>query len=413
MKIWEQNMTFIIFIIFLFIIFRLIKKSKKNDSSQAGKTAAAKPTAAVSNKGLPKNGTAQDYRAMDAKTLYEYDQAHGGNFVQPMPGSSEDPAQVSPSMGNQVSFPEIYSKSQTQILNELIDGQMEKLGFDPGKEDTPGTAKRRRISIALLSAVLAGVVVIAFFHLSIAVAIILLIVFIILLIYYMKSINPMAEVRRQIMARPDEDMEYTAAEVLSQRTPRSRFLIAIPFLAAALVMLLFLKPHIIYEPSEYGEGYDVHFYTVGLTSLTDAQIPSSYKGKPVLGLRGSSFRNAFTLKRVSIPDTIVDIRGGAFSGCRSLQGLQLPTKIKEIRAKTFENCSSLRSIEIPSGVTQIHAHAFYGCSDLAMVSIPDSMQSIGSSAFRRCSSLVSITLPMSCVIDSRTFKESPTNVEYR
>ncbi len=413
-------MSIIGLIIFLYIIYRVVKKRKEGGESQAapgktvttGKNGGASTADMSGNVSLPRNGTPQDFRAMDAKTLFEYDQAHGGNFVQPMPGSFEDPAQESPAMGNPVQFPDMYSKKEDQILNEIIDGQMENLGFDMKKEDTPGTRKRRLISTALLAAVLVGVIVISFFHLSIAVAVILLIVFLILLLYYFKSINPRAEVRRQIKARQDEDMEFAAAEVLSQRTPKMRFLIAIPFIAAALSLLLFAKPHIIYEPSEYGDGYDVHFYTVGLTSLDQAEIPDTHNGKPILGLRGGSFRNAFTLQHITVPQSILDIRGGAFSGCRSLKDIQLPPNIKEIRAETFENCSSLQAITIPEGVTEIHAHAFYGCSHLADVTIPSTMQSIGSSAFRQCDSLYSITLPTTCTVNSRAFKESPTDVNY-
>ena len=65
---------------------------------------------------------------------------------------------------------------------------------------------------------------------------------------------------------------------------------------------------------------------------------------------------------------------------------------------------------IPKGVTRIAAHAFRGCSNLAEVSVPATVKEIGSSAFRDCDALKEIDIPEDCIVDERTFKDSPTKV---
>lgn len=143
----------------------------------------------------------------------------------------------------------------------------------------------------------------------------------------------------------------------------------------------------------------------GCARLESIRIPES-----VTEIRGNCFENCVNLKQVILHDGITAIHGYAFRNCSSLERITLPRGITEIRGYCFENCVSLKSIVIPEGVTRIGAHAFMGCSALASVTVPSTVLDIGSSAFRMCPSLKTITIPEGATVDTRSFKESPTEV---
>lgn len=79
------------------------------------------------------------------------------------------------------------------------------------------------------------------------------------------------------------------------------------------------------------------------TTRTEALIPSTWCGSPV-----------------------VAIANEAFSGCRDLRKVIIPNSITSIGFASFGNCSSLTRIFIPSSVTSISDGAFIGCSNLTI-----------------------------------------------
>ena len=93
---------------------------------------------------------------------------------------------------------------------------------------------------------------------------------------------------------------------------------------------------------------------------------------------------------VSIPQSVTYIGEQAFSGCENLSDVKLSSGITKIEFATFSDCTSLKSIEIPSSVTSIGQQAFEG-SGVTSISIPSSVTEIGSWVFARCQSLKSIT----------------------
>ncbi|MBR5288156.1 MAG: leucine-rich repeat domain-containing protein [Clostridia bacterium] len=143
----------------------------------------------------------------------------------------------------------------------------------------------------------------------------------------------------------------------------------------------------------------------GCSSLTAITIPAG-----VTEIRGNTFQNCSKLKTVTLHDGITSIHAYAFNNCKTLESITLPVGITEIRANTFEGCASLKAIAIPEGVTRIAAHAFRRCTNLSSVTVPSTVKEIGSSAFRDCKALRTITIPSACVVDERSFKDSPTKV---
>ena len=127
---------------------------------------------------------------------------------------------------------------------------------------------------------------------------------------------------------------------------------------------------------------------MALISEDHVVVPETHNGLPVNEIRGNVFQN--------LGFTTID----------------LPSGLTVIRASTFENCGNLVSIDIPDGVTRIAAHAFCDCSSLREATIPPTVNEIGSSAFRRCSSLRTVRISRNADVNSKAFKESPTQITY-
>ena len=194
--------------------------------------------------------------------------------------------------------------------------------------------------------------------------------------------------RQKIQAMPDAEIDGILTSEMDNCWELNivrRVNIAFIVCTGLLLLLTYMKPHMVFEKND--SGYGLRYYTLSLQPEAEVVIPDTWKGEPV-----------------------TEIRGYVFYGMDTLEKVKLPKGIKEIRGSTFEQCRYLQSIEIPEGVTRIGGHAFCDCVRLSNVSIPSTMKSIGSSAFRRCYNLKSITIPINCSVEGNTFKESNTSV---
>ena len=298
-----------------------------------------------------------------------------------------------------------------------------------------------------------------FFHFPILTYIIGAIILIILF-RKTKKYTLIEYIKKEISSRPNEKISNIIMPLKANSTPVNikKTVIAGVLAATILPLIIFSKPRILYEKMD--NGYGVRFYAFGLINFKTAEIPSSYKGQPVISLRGNTFSNMPFLTKVTLPDTITEIRGqafkndillkevnipinleylggGAFYNCRSIISITLPDtlttmggevfknassletiklseNLTEIRGNSFEECTSLKEVTIPDKVTRIGGHAFYGNTSLSTVTFTENSQlkEIGSSAFRKCSSLYTITIPKKAYVNFRAFKESPTSIRY-
>ena len=155
----------------------------------------------------------------------------------------------------------------------------------------------------------------------------------------------------------------------------------------------------------------------------------------VTSIGEKAFAGSFSLKSVTIPDSVTSIGDEAFNDCKSLttkvvigekiidgikyllycnrtaKVIQKSTRYKgdiiipetvefkgvtyrvtSIGKRAFENCEKLTSVTIPDSVKSIGKHAFDWCFELASIAIPDSVSSIGDRVFSECFALKSITI---------------------
>ncbi len=185
------------------------------------------------------------------------------------------------------------------------------------------------------------------------------------------------------------------------------------------------------EPFTFAEkdgGYSLVAYN---GTEANVIIPAEYNGKPVIGIEQYAFFRCYSIKSVSVPNSVKKIAHHAFVSCTNLESMslpfigggtgntdlflgyifgaeehtnqstELPSALKNITINegamsignaAFYNCTGLESITIPNSVTSIGDSAFYGCTGLESITIPNSVTSIGNDAFVYCSDLENITV---------------------
>ena len=114
-------------------------------------------------------------------------------------------------------------------------------------------------------------------------------------------------------------------------------------------------------------------------------IPSQIDGKVVTVFEGSGWyfvNNWKTVKKITIPDSVISIGDLAFSHCTGLISITIPDSVTDI-GEAFNDCSA----EIIWGenptITQIGKDTFYGYEGTS-ITIPDSVTKIGEYAFADC-----------------------------
>lgn len=104
----------------------------------------------------------------------------------------------------------------------------------------------------------------------------------------------------------------------------------------------------------------------------------------------------------SVPKTItqanIDERCkivGNFSKCENLTNVVIPEGVKTLTNDAFSYCYSLKSVTLPNSLEMVGASAFYCCTALTEISFPAGLKTIGNKAFDYCQSLTSVSLPNS------------------
>ena len=155
------------------------------------------------------------------------------------------------------------------------------------------------------------------------------------------------------------------------------------------------------NPSDTGvpEGLVFDFDTISSTcalreytgNAEELVIPSHYLGMSVTRINDEVFANNQNLKRVIIPDTVLEIRAGAFENCMNLEYVKLPENLTRLSGRIFKNCIGLKSVTIPSSVTYMGYNCITG-SGITDLVIPDSVTELGDYAFKDAKSLKNVTI---------------------
>lgn len=354
----------------------------------------------------------------------------------------------------------VVNKMSDKLLDSFIIEVLNKYNFNKYKHINK-IAFKRFITTLIFSFIMFLYIVLFFIYHRITIESFYFIGIVVLIIYLviLHKMSTIKELKKQIKASPDDDMEYIiAGSIQNVDNTKVNIYTIFGFLSIAVAfivpLIIFNKPMMIYEKNS--DGYAIRFYTYSLNTPHKVVIPEEHNGLPVTEIRGNVFQNikeieevklpstlkiirarafsntglisidlplglneigayAFSntnLRNVEIPNSVFTLGGGAFQNCYNLESVKLSELLSEIRGNTFQN-SGIREIDIPYGVTRIGGHAFHGCSRLSHVTLPNTLTEIGSSAFRECSSLYEITIPSGAYVNERAFKESPTWVTYR
>lgn len=306
----------------------------------------------------------------------------------------------------------LYDKTEDQMIEYIIKEEFTKNNLNPNLT-IPPIEKRKTIFTFIYAIIFFICFSLYFFHEDIGIILFVLVVATFIFFKMTKGYNITKYLIKEVKSRPDEKINYIVATTMSGAVSKTgiMFLRLASIIAAIILpLIIFNKPHIIYERQD--EDYVVRFYTISLFNNEDiVKIPSEYKGRKVVGIRGEVFANVHSIKEVILPETITEIRGEAFMNASNLEKINLPQGITEIKGSTFEGCSSLEEIEIPEGVVRIGGSAFRDCISLSKATIPKSVNEIRSSAFRN-TSLTSVCVSEDAYVDYKAFKGTNASVYY-
>ena len=129
-----------------------------------------------------------------------------------------------------------------------------------------------------------------------------------------------------------------------------------------------------------------------------------------------AFFKCNTLKKITIPSTLIELDYGDFDGCVELESIEVAEKNPVYDSR--DNCNAIIRKEddvllvgsnntvIPEGVKEIYYEAFKGRKGLKTINIPKGLEYIDRSAFEGCTGLEELLFPEGwCDVDERSFKD--------
>lgn len=105
-----------------------------------------------------------------------------------------------------------------------------------------------------------------------------------------------------------------------------------------------------------------------------------------------TFRYAYDVENVLLPEGLISIGSEAFSNCGELTTITIPQSVTNIGLSAFKSCTNLQSITLPDALESIDWLAFSGCTSILSVVIPKGVKEIDNSVFMNCPNLTSIVV---------------------
>ena len=320
---------------------------------------------------------------------------------------SGDNVQVVQDTSPVVLFDKKYMQTEKTILRNLLIEELKLQGENEKSFITTPLNKKKNILLTIFG--IATFIFVLMFYFNYSFFFCLFLEGIALLVYYLigKRFNVLNILTKQAIKNPSEDISTMVKTIIEQKhisTLNGKLKLVIVILAIVIIpTIYFFNPRILYI--RYSDGYSVLRYTRGIVEDDNiVNIPETYKGKQVLGISESAFKNS-DIEVISLPQGLVSIKTKAFLNAKNLKTIDIPSTVEEIRGSAFENCTSLTDVVLHEGLKEIRASAFKNNVNLVNIDLPNSLEYLGASAFSHCSSLTEITIPKNVIeINGQTFE---------
>ena len=194
-----------------------------------------------------------------------------------------------------VLFDETYMQTEKAIAKKLLIDELKLQGENEKNFITTSLNRRKNILLAILGIVTFIFTLMYYFNYSLFLCLFLELVA--LLIYYLigNSFNVLNALTKLAIKHPDQDIS-TIVRTIREQKYSSAINSKIKFVVVILVIVLlptiyFFNPRILYI--KYSDGYSVLRYTRGIINDDNiVNIPKTYKGKQVLSISESAFKNS-------------------------------------------------------------------------------------------------------------------------
>lgn len=300
-----------------------------------------------------------------------------------------------------------YMQTEKTILRNLLIEELKLQGENEKVFMTTSLNRKKNILLTILG--IATFVFVLMFYFNYSLFFCLLLEVSALLIYHSigKRFNVIDVLTKQAMNNPNEDISTMVKTIREQKhnsAINGKLKLTIVILVIVLIpTIYFFNPRVMY--TKYSDGYSVFRYTRGIVNNDNiVNIPDTYKGKQVLGISESAFKNS-DVEVIKLPNGLKSIKTEAFLNAKNLKEIDIPSTVEEIRGSAFENCTSLTDVVLHEGLREIRASAFKNNVNLVNIDLPNSLEYLGASAFSHCKSLTEITIPKNIIeINGQTFE---------
>ena len=172
----------------------------------------------------------------------------------------------------------------------------------------------------------------------------------------------------------------------------------------------YYNPAAVFSFELVGNAYTVTAYN---GSASEAVMPSTYQGKEVTVIGRRAFYDCKTLRKITLPKTLIEIgeeafgycnalkeadiaactrlKDNAFIGCTKLAELTFPNGLTSIGEAPFEECTSLKKVTLESG--SVSEKVFAGNTDIQEIVLGEGVTNVAQNAFKGCRSLKRLTMP--------------------
>lgn len=135
------------------------------------------------------------------------------------------------------------------------------------------------------------------------------------------------------------------------------------------------------------------------SEITEVQVKAG-----ITAIGSGAFLDQKTIKKVSLPDSVLTIETNAFRGCETLEEIQFGSALKTIGSFAFYRCKSLASLALPDSVKTLETGAFQECTALKNAALGNGVKKLPIQLFRGCTSLETVELSPSLeVIGEQSF----------